>query len=245
MNTRPVWSRWSRLAGCALLSVSLCAPVAVAQKAPFLLAPLPYAADALAPVIDAETMRIHHGRHHQTYVDRLNDKVAEFPQLATLSIEDIQRQMSSFDAAVRNNGGGHYNHALFWALMAAPGTGGKPDRRLAAQIRRDFGSEEAMRTRFAEAATGVFGSGWAWLIVREDGSLAITTTPNQDNPLMDVVAERGTPILALDVWEHAYYLKHQNKRADYVRDWWQVVNWNEASRRYAQASGAAGPRRWR
>jgi superoxide dismutase, Fe-Mn family len=226
-----------------ILALCVCAMSATnaAESAPFALPELPYAVDALEPAIDAETMRIHHGRHHRAYVENLNARTKDFPRLNALSLEQLQREISSFDSAVRNNGGGHYNHSLFWSLLAPPGEGGAPSAELKARIERDFGSVEDMQKRFDAASRSVFGSGWAWLILRDDGSLAITTTPNQDNPLMDVVAERGTPLLALDVWEHAYYLKHQNKRTDYIAAWWQVANWAEANRRFAGAKrGDAG-----
>jgi len=223
------------LAAALLTGAVMNASAAPREEAPFTLPDLPYATDALEPVIDEQTMQIHHGRHHRAYVDNLNLKVKEYPRLKTLDLEQVQREISSFDTAVRNNGGGHYNHSLFWKLMATPGQGGEPGKALMAAIERDFGSMDALRTRFSAAAAGVFGAGWAWLIVRDDGRLAITTTPNQDNPLMDVVAERGTPILALDVWEHAYYLKYRNKRADYVEVWWQVVDWREVERRFGNA----------
>lgn len=241
MHTDAIHSATRRrftLAG-SLFVASWAAPSLAQQAAePFKLDPLPYAADALEPVIDAQTMRIHHDRHHQGYVDKLNAKVAEFPQLKSMDIEQVQREISRFDTAVRNNAGGHYNHRLFWTVMAPPGKGGAPQDALKARIERDFGSIEAMRKRFGDAASSVFGSGWAWLIMHPDGHLAVTTTPNQDNPLMDVAAEHGSPLLALDVWEHAYYLKHQNKRANYVADWWQVANWHEVARRYGQATQA-------
>lgn len=229
------------------LLVTLGAPLHAGGAGPFIQAPLPYAEDVLAPVMDAETMRLHYGHHHRGYVEKLNAKVAEFPDLAKLSLEDVQRRISSFDTAVRNNGGGHYNHALFWELMAPPGEGGAPDGELVARINRDFGTVEDFRKQFVDAALSLFGSGWAWLVVRDDGSLAITSTSNQDNPLMDVVpAEaRGTPILALDVWEHAYYLKHRNKRAGYVADWWEVVNWREVAKRYARVADEARQERAR
>lgn len=224
------------LAAVVLLTAAVMTGSAAARaEAPFTLPDLPYATGALNPVIDEQTMQIHHGRHHRAYVDNLNLKVDAYPRLKTLDLEQLQREISSFDAPVRNNGGGHYNHSLFWTLMTAPGQGGKPGKALIEAIERDFGSVDALRTQFSNAATGVFGAGWAWLIVRDDGRLAITTTPNQDNPLMDIVAERGTPILALDVWEHAYYLKYRNKRADYVNLWWQVVNWTEVERRFDDA----------
>jgi len=222
-------------ASAATGNVALSAEPAAAS---FTLPELPYATDALAPVIDSETMTIHHGRHHKTYVDNLNAKVTEFPALKGASIEQVMAKMSSFDTAVRNNGGGHYNHSLFWTVMTAPGKGGKPSEQLRTRIEQDFGSDEAFRKAFADAGTKQFGSGWAWLIVKPDGGLAITATANQDNPLMDVVKERGTPILAIDVWEHAYYLQYQNKRADYIKRWWEVVDWNAVSKRYADAAAS-------
>jgi len=223
------------LAAGLLMGAVMLASAAARENAPFTLPDLPYAADALEPVIDEQTMELHHGRHHRAYVDNLNVKVEEYPRLKTLDLEQVQREISSFDTAVRNNGGGHYNHSLFWTLMAPAGQGGEPGKALTAAIEREFGSMDALRTQFSAAAAGVFGAGWAWLIVRDDGRLAITTTPNQDNPLMDVVAERGTPILALDVWEHAYYLQYRNRRSDYVEVWWQVVDLTEVERRFVNA----------
>lgn len=204
--------------------------------APFTLAPLPYAANALEPHIDQATMEIHHGRHHAAYVNNLNAQVQNFPELSGLSLEALQGRISTFNTAVRNNGGGHYNHDLFWKLMAPEGLRGKPSAALEAAVTAAFGSLDAMKKRFDEAALGRFGSGWAWLIVTPEKKLAVTSTPNQDNPLMDLPdIQRGTPILALDVWEHAYYLKYQNKRAEYVTNWWNVVNWNEVNRRFDAA----------
>lgn len=202
------------------------------KPTPFSLPDLPYAADALEPVIDKRTMEIHHGRHHQAYVNNLNNKVADFPALASLELKDILDDISSYDTAVRNNAGGHYNHKLFWKLMAPVQSTGEPSSELAARIERDFGSFDAFREEFNDKASKIFGSGWAWLIAKADGSLQVTTTPNQDNPLMDVVSERGTPLLALDVWEHAYYLQYQSQRADYIAKWWDVVNWNEVNDRF-------------
>jgi Fe-Mn family superoxide dismutase len=234
----PLLSRSARTL-IATVAVAFAAAVHAADSpAPFVLDPLPYAVDALEPVMDAETMRLHHDRHHRGYVDKLNARLPAFPELAGMSLEAIQRQISRYDAVVRNNAGGHYNHTLFWRMLAPPGQGGAPDEALSAAIVRDFGSLEAMQRQFDAAAAGVFGSGWAWLILRDDGRLAIVTTPNQDNPLMDLVAERGAPILALDVWEHAYYLKHRNRRADYIAAWWQVMHWKEANRLHAEARRA-------
>lgn len=221
-----------KLATCALALVP-----ALLSAAPFALPALPYPADALVPAIDATTMEIHHGRHHRAYVDNLNAKVADFPDLAKTPIEDVMARISSYDAAVRNNGGGHYNHSLFWELMAPVGKTGEPSAALLARIEKDFGSLDEFKKRFSDAGAKQFGSGWAWLIVKDDGTLAVTSTANQDNPLMDVVAVRGTPLLAVDVWEHAYYLQYQNKRVDYLTQWWSVVNWNAVNDRF-EASGA-------
>ncbi len=210
---------------------AVCLPAFAAAQ--FTLAPLPYATDSLEPHIDRITMEIHHGRHHAAYVNNLNAQVQSFPELAGLSLEALQGQISRFNAAVRNNGGGHYNHDLFWKLMAPKGQRGKPSAAMEAAITAAFGSLDEMRKRFDAAALGRFGSGWAWVIVTPDKKLAVTSTPNQDNPLMDLPdIQRGTPILALDVWEHAYYLKYQNKRAEYVTNWWNVVNWNEVNKRF-------------
>lgn len=198
------------------------------------LPPLPYDKAALEPHIDAATMEIHHGRHHNAYVTNLNAALAGKADLESLSIEDLCKNLSKVPAdiqgAVRNNGGGHYNHSLFWNLMA-PNAGGAPSGKLAEAIDASFGSFDAFKEAFAKAGVTRFGSGWAWLVVK-DGKLAITSTPNQDNPLMD---GSGTPILGCDVWEHAYYLKYQNKRPDYISAWWNVVNWNAVAELYAKA----------
>ena len=205
-------------------------------RADFVLPPLPYAAEALEPAIDATTMTIHHDRHHGAYVANLNGQIKDNPALARLSLDALQGQISRFPLAVRNNGGGHWNHSQFWAVMAAAGQGGAPSNELLAAINGGFGSLEAMQSQFNQAAAARFGSGWAWLIRQSDGSLAITSTPNQDNPLMDLPGiERGTPLLGLDVWEHAYYLKYQNRRPDYIKAWWSLVNWKEVNRRYSEA----------
>lgn len=199
----------------------------------FTLPPLPYATTALEPHIDAKTMEIHHGKHHNAYVTNLNAAIAGKPE-ENLSIEDICKNISKYPAAVRNNGGGHYNHSLFWTVMA-PNAGGAPSGPLADAINTAFGNFEDFKTKFAAAGTTRFGSGWAWLLVSADGSLAISSTPNQDNPLMDVAEVKGTPILGLDVWEHAYYLNYQNRRPDYISAFWSVVNWAEVSKRFAEA----------
>ena len=219
------------------LGVVLAAPLqAVAE---FSLPPLPYAANGLEPSIDARTMTIHHDRHHAAYVANLNAQIPTFPELASVDLTTLQGSISTYSPAVRNNGGGHYNHSLFWTLMAPGGQGGQPSDALAQAITAAFGSQEAMEQQFSQAAASRFGSGWAWLIVKPDGALAITSTPNQDNPLMDLPGiERGTPILALDVWEHAYYLNYQNRRPDYISAWWDVVNWKEVNSLYAAAPSA-------
>ncbi|MCT8002232.1 superoxide dismutase [Sphingomonas sanguinis] len=207
------------------------------QKAttPFVLAPLPYPATALEPVIDAETMTLHHDRHHQAYIDSLNKAIAADPALAGRSLEQLLAVAGAEPAAVRNNAGGHWNHSFFWKTMARPGTGGQPSPELARAIDAAFGSMDAMKAAFKTAGTGRFGSGWVWLILGPDSRLAIASTPNQDNPLMDVAETHGTPLLGNDVWEHAYYLKHRNRRADYLDAWWQVVDWKTVSERFAAA----------
>lgn len=197
----------------------------------FTLPALPYAFNALEPHIDARTMEIHHGKHHNAYVTNLNAAVAGKPE-ESLSIEEICKNISKYPAAVRNNGGGHYNHSLFWTVLG-PNAGGAPTGALADAIKAAFGTFDEFKTKFAAAGTTRFGSGWAWLIVGADGKLAITSTPNQDNPLMDVAEVKGTPILGLDVWEHAYYLNYQNRRPDYITAFWNVVNWNEVAKRFA------------
>ncbi|MEJ8548646.1 superoxide dismutase [Brevibacillus borstelensis] len=194
---------------------------------------LPYAHNALEPHIDAQTMEIHHGRHHATYVNNLNAALEGHADLQAKSVEELISNLDALPegirAAVRNNGGGHANHALFWQIMS-PNGGGQPAGALADAINAAFGSFDNFKTEFAKAATTRFGSGWAWLIV-DGGKLAITSTPNQDSPIM----EGKTPILGLDVWEHAYYLKYQNKRPDYIGAFWNVVNWDEVSKRFEAA----------
>ena len=199
----------------------------------FTLPDLPYANDALAPHIDAKTMEIHHDKHHGGYVKKLNAAVEGSSQ-ADMSIEDIMKSIGSTSTAVRNNGGGHYNHSLFWTVLSPDG-GGNPSGDLASAIDSAFGSFDAFKEKFTEAASTRFGSGWAWLIVDDSGSLRVTSTPNQDNPLMDIADEKGTPILGLDVWEHAYYLNYQNQRPAYIDAFWNVVNWDEVSKRYSEA----------
>ncbi|MBS1928743.1 MAG: superoxide dismutase [Chitinophagaceae bacterium] len=198
----------------------------------FTLAPLPYAYDALEPHIDKETMHIHHDKHHQAYVDNLNKAIAGTPN-ENKSLDELVKQAGTISAAVRNNGGGHWNHAFFWDSLSPKG-GGKPGGKLADAINSAFGSLEGLVEKFNQAGATRFGSGWAWLLVK-DGKLEISSTPNQDNPLMDVAETKGTPVFGVDVWEHAYYLKYQNKRADYLKAVWNVVNWDKVSERFAAA----------
>ena len=197
----------------------------------FTLPALPYAHNALEPHIDARTMEIHHGKHHNTYVTNLNNALAGKPE-ENLSIEEICKNISKYPMPVRNNGGGHFNHSMFWTVMG-PNGGGAPAGELADAINAAFGNFEEFKTKFNTAATTRFGSGWAWLIKDASGKLVISSTPNQDNPLMDIAEVKGTPILGLDVWEHAYYLNYQNRRPDYCTAWWNVVNWKEVARRFA------------
>lgn len=199
----------------------------------FELPALPYATDALEPHIDKETMEIHHGKHHKTYVDNLN-KAIEGTDAANLSIEDINKNISKYSTAVRNNGGGHYNHSLFWTILSPDG-GGKPSGELATAIDDTFGSFDELKKKLKEAGAGRFGSGWSWLIVDGSGKLQVTSTPNQDNPLFDIAEVKGTPILGIDVWEHAYYLKYQNKRPDYLEAIFEVIDWEAVAKRYAEA----------
>jgi Fe-Mn family superoxide dismutase len=199
---------------------------------PFSLPALPYDFGALEPHIDAKTMEIHHGKHHQTYVNNLNAAIEKAPELANKSLDDLMRGINSVPeavrTAVRNNGGGHWNHSLFWEIMG-PSSGGAPSGALGDAITSAFGSFDKFKEQWAAAGAGRFGSGWVWL-VNDGGKLSITSTPNQDNPLM----EGKTAILGLDVWEHAYYLKYQNKRPDYITAWWNVVNWSAVSKRFGK-----------
>lgn len=201
--------------------------------AKFELPALPYAFEALEPHIDARTMEIHHGKHHAAYVANLN-KAIEGTEAEGKSLEELMSNVSKYPVAVRNNGGGHYNHSLFWTIMG-PNKGGEPSGDLAGAINKQFGSFENFKKEFSNAAATRFGSGWAWLIVKSDGSLAVTSTPNQDNPIMDVADVKGTPILGIDVWEHAYYLHYQNRRPDYISAFWNVINWDEVAKNYSSA----------
>lgn len=198
----------------------------------FELPALPYAHDALEPYIDKMTMEIHHSKHHNGYVTKLNGAV-EGTDLAGKSLEELLKNVSKYPIAVRNNGGGHFNHSLFWTVMKKGG-GGQPEGDLANAVKNTFGSFDKFKEQFSNAAATRFGSGWAWLVV-QNGKLAVGSTPNQDNPVMDVSELKGTPILGLDVWEHAYYLKYQNKRPEYIENWWNVVNWEEVSNRFKEA----------
>lgn len=198
----------------------------------FTLPKLPYDFNALEPHIDARTMEIHHGKHHQAYVNNLNAAIEKHPELSDKSLEDLVKNLNSVPEdirpAVRNNGGGHYNHSMFWELMSAKG-GGEPKGALADAIAKAFGDFAKFKETFAAKAVGQFGSGWGWLVKNADGGLAVVSTPNQDNP----ITNGQTPILGVDVWEHAYYLNYQNRRPDYVAAWWNVVNWDEVAKRFA------------
>ena len=197
----------------------------------FELPPLPYGYDALEPYIDAQTMQIHHDKHHQAYTDKLNAALEKYPDLQSKSVEELLKDLDSVPEeirpAVRNHGGGYFNHSLFW-LMMKKGGGGEPEGDLAEAIRGEFGSFAAFKEQFSTAAATVFGSGWAWLVMDKSGELAIVTTPNQDSP----VSTGQRPLLALDVWEHAYYLKYQNRRPEYIENWWQVVNWDQVEENF-------------
>src|SRR5881409_2579868 len=198
---------------------------------------LPYAYDALEPHIDAKTMEIHHTKHHQAYIDNVNKAIKDKADLEKKSVEDLISDLKSVPedirTVVRNNGGGHANHSFFWKILG-PNAGGEPKGKLADDIKSAFGSFDAFKEKFAAAGMTRFGSGWAWLIVK-DGKLEVSSTPNQDNPLMDVAEVKGTPVLGCDVWEHAYYLNYQNRRADYLNAFWNVVNWKKVEEHFAKA----------
>ena len=202
----------------------------------FTLPPLPYAYDALEPAIDKETMTFHHDKHHQTYVDNLNKFVDATPEAQGKSLEDLFSGMSKLPKAVRNNGGGHWNHSLFWELLAPADQAGEPSAELKAAIDADLGGMDKFKEDFNAAGAAQFGSGWAWLIV-QNGKLKIISTPNQDNSLMDFAEEKGAPLLVADVWEHAYYLKYQNRRAEFLAAFWSIVNWNKVNELFAAAKG--------
>ena len=202
----------------------------------FTLPPLPYAYDALEPAIDKETMTFHHDKHHKAYVDNLNKFVDATPEAQGKSLEDIFAIMSKLPKSIRNNGGGVWNHSLFWELLAPVGAGGEPSAELAAKIDAELGGMDKFKADFDAAGAGQFGSGWAWLIV-QNGKLKIISTPNQDNSLMDFAEEKGAPLLVADVWEHAYYLKYQNRRAEFLAAFWSIVNWNKVNELFAAAKG--------
>jgi Fe-Mn family superoxide dismutase len=202
---------------------------------PYQQRPLPYAYTALEPAIDSMTMEIHYTKHAATYAKNLAEAVAaENVDTSKVSLEDLLSSISKYSTKMRNNAGGHYNHSLFWELMNAPGKTATPSAELMTAIQRDFGSLDAMKTKFNDAAKGRFGSGWAWVIVKNDKKLDVISTPNQDNSLMDISESRGVPLFGLDVWEHAYYLKYQNKRPDYITAWWTIINWDYINSRYSK-----------
>lgn len=226
------------LSSMAALPTYLTAAPAVIQAVDhtsFAQDPLPYGYDALEPSIDARTMEIHYTKHAAAYTKNLNEAAAAENIDTTKPLEDVLKNVSKYSAKVRNNGGGHYNHELFWKLMKKGGEG-KPSGKLLAAIEKDFGSFDAFKTKFTDAGKSRFGSGWAWLVVDGNKKLAVGSTPNQDNPLMDLSEFKGYPLLGLDVWEHAYYLKYQNKRPDYIDAWWNVVNWDFVQQRYGKIS---------
>ncbi len=219
----------------AAVAPALAADTAKSAEGVYTLPKLPYSYNALTPVIDAKTMEIHLTKHHQAYVDKLNAEVAKDKALSGKSLEDILAKVSQYNATVRNNAGGHWNHSFFWQIMAPEDKTGTPSPALEKAITESFGSLDQFKTAFEKAGVDRFGSGWVWLIVNKDGKLEITSTSNQDNPLMNDAPVKGTPVLANDVWEHAYYLTYQNKRADYLKSWWSVVNWTKVSENYEAA----------
>jgi Fe-Mn family superoxide dismutase len=243
-NTKIMDKRTFIKTGSLLTAATILAPVsacsttkAVASTSigEFALPPLSYSLEALEPHFDKMTMEIHHGRHHATYVQRLNEAIKNSP-FASMTLAEMMNKITDKDGAIRNNGGGHYNHSLFWSILSPKG--GTPTGKLSESLESTFGSIDKFKTMFNDAAKTVFGSGWTWLSVGKDKKLFISTTPNQDNPLMtNIVKQVGTPILGLDVWEHAYYLKYQNKRADYITAFWNVVNWDEVSKQFVKVIG--------
>lgn len=236
MKSRRYFLKTSTIAAAgslALLSIrgNASSFLASGEEPLFSLPQLGYDYKALEPHIDALTMQIHHDKHHKTYVDKLNEAV-KTNKLEGVLLSDLLKNVSKYSVAIRNNGGGHYNHSMFWKLMKPDG-GGNPSGKLAEAIQATFGSFENMKTKFNDTAKSRFGSGWAWVIKNTEGKLEITSTPNQDNPLMDTAEVKGVPIIGLDVWEHAYYLKYQNLRADYINAWWNVINWDEANKNFS------------
>lgn len=251
MSTRREFFKKGILAGAgiAMLNKSFSNKVlfGIPEDNMFTLPLLPYRYDALEPFIDKQTMELHHTKHHQGYVDKLNKALADekvainFSKVSNfrkIELDDICKNVSKYSVAVRNNAGGHYNHSMFWKGMKpnigsvlSPPSSNEPSGKISDSIKSTFDSFANFKTKFSETAMKVFGSGWAWLVINKNGKLEIGSTPNQDNPLMDVSEFTGNPILGLDIWEHAYYLKYQNKRADYVSNWWNIVNWEEAAKR--------------
>lgn len=225
------------LIALSLVLLSTLPVLASPDKAPetFSLPKLDYAYNALEPVIDATTMETHYTKHHQAYIDKLNGEVAKDERLKGLTLEEIISKVSTYNDTVRNNAGGHWNHRFFWTIMAPADKTGTASPALTTAINESFGSLDKFKAAFEKAGTDRFGSGWVWLIVTPDGKLAIISTPNQDNPLMDDAKMKGTPILGNDVWEHAYYLTYKNKRADYLKNWWSVVNWGQVSANFDAA----------
>ncbi len=204
---------------------------------PYTQRPLPYAYTALEPAIDAQTMEIHYTKHAATYAKNLAEAVAaENVDESKMTLEDLLASISKYSTKMRNNAGGHYNHSVFWELMASPGKTSEPSAELMTAIQRDFGSLDGLKTKFNDAAKSRFGSGWAWVIIGKGKKLEVVSTPNQDNPLMDISDSKGQPLFGLDVWEHAYYLKYQNKRPDYISAWWTIINWNYINNRYTKMS---------
>jgi Fe-Mn family superoxide dismutase len=221
-----------QLIGTLLLGLT----ASLSLAANFTLAPLPYPSDALEPAIDQATMELHHGKHHQAYVNGLNAALEALPEAKDLSLEQLLARISQLPVAVRNNAGGHWNHTFFWESMAPVNKVGAMSSELKQAIEKQFGSVDEFKAQFRQAGLSRFGSGWVWLLLDAQGKLVITSTPNQDNPLMDIAEVRGTPLLGNDVWEHAYYLQYNNRRADYLDAWWQVVDWSVISRRYQAAT---------
>jgi superoxide dismutase, Fe-Mn family len=202
---------------------------------PYTQQPLPYAYAALEPAIDAQTMEIHYTKHAATYAKNLAEAVAaEKIDMSAMSVEQLLGSISKYSVKMRNNAGGHYNHSMFWQLMASPGKTSTPSPELMTAINKNFGSMDALKAKFNDAAKARFGSGWAWVVLKNDHTLDVISTPNQDNPLMDIAETKGVPLFGLDVWEHAYYLKYQNKRPDYITAWWTVLNWDYLNKRYTQ-----------
>jgi Fe-Mn family superoxide dismutase len=219
----------------AIIFVGLIANKAIADSMPFSLPSLPYEYNSLEPVIDAKTMEVHHTKHHQAFVDRLNLEAETNADLKTKTIEEILANISKYNNGIRNSAGGFWNHSFFWQIMNSPNNKTKPSAELSKAIEVKFGSLDNFKTAFEKAGADRFGSGWVWLIVNDKKELEIVSSANQDNPLMQDFANKGTPILGNDVWEHAYYLKYQNRRTEYMKNWWQVVNWNKVSENFANA----------